>query len=110
MTVAHSDETIRKQAEEYEWATLQALGAMDVGRREEKVDAFKRFYLVYMRIIELPYEHKVMVNRHLLERGRICTGDPDTVIRAMGQMADEKEAREADSRRPPGVSLLGPSR
>jgi len=32
------------------------------------VEALKRFYLVYVRVIDLPYDQKVLLNRHLLER------------------------------------------
>ena len=95
MLRAIKEKTIRRLAEEYEIATLKSLGAISQGGLEQKYNEIKRFYLVYRRIVGLAADQKMMINRILLERGRIRVDDPEAVIQSMEEMARELDVREA---------------
>ncbi|MGO4125735.1 hypothetical protein AB4Z01_15140 [Inquilinus sp. YAF38] len=94
MARASREGAIRRLAEEYETVTLQALGAIEAGGLDERYHAIKRFYLIYRRVIGLTYEQKVIINRVLLERGRMCKNDPEAVIDGMQQLGRELGAPE----------------
>jgi hypothetical protein len=66
-------------------------------KRQEKLDAFLRFRLIFMKTIDWTYEQKVIASRYLAQRGRIEAEDWEAVANATGRFADEfGDPRPAD--------------